>query len=32
MVIVLSERLNIQTEAVLLAESKKNGSFFMKKN
>jgi very-short-patch-repair endonuclease len=28
----LSERLHIQTEAVLLAESKKNGSFFMKKN
>jgi very-short-patch-repair endonuclease len=27
----LSERLNIQTEAILLAESKKNGSFFMKK-
>lgn len=27
----LSERLNVQTEAVLLTESKKNGSFFIKK-
>lgn len=29
---MLSERLHVQTEVVLLAESKKNGSFFMKKN
>jgi hypothetical protein len=27
----LSERLNLQTEVVLLAESKKNGTFYIKK-
>jgi hypothetical protein len=28
---ILSERLNLQTEVVLLAESKKNGTFYIKK-